>query len=279
MTLYILNPFFTVFAEWGDLKFRHCWRRRYNKKLKAKQDMQDLRYFMFDIGPIYIMDYKIASTTSLFFIAIVFGPLVPLLYPMALLAIILQYWIEVWSLRRFYKLNQAQKQDEQMTQVNLKMLLAAPLIGLAVNIWAYSNRQMFENKIDPVKSIDEVVLSHHLLTDKNYPNYSHVVILWLGLTATAGIIALVLVQQYFIRLAFNRKKFKNMPNYLDSLKIDRCEEIVQDEKFFNKVGGFSVLPQKAMTKLEKRLLFKDFDGEGSKVQSTFDSQVPDRRPS
>jgi polyferredoxin len=96
------------------------------------------------------MDYKIASVTSLFFIAVVFGPLVPLLYPMGFVAILLQYYVEVITLRSFYKLSEARKQDEKMTLVNLKMLLFAPLIGLAVSIWAYSNRQMFENKIDPI---------------------------------------------------------------------------------------------------------------------------------
>ena len=105
---------------------------------------------MIDIGPVYVMDYKIASVTSLFFIAVVFGPLVPLLYPMALIAIVLQYFVEVITLRKFYKMSEARKQDEKMTLVNIKMLLFAPLIGLGVSIWAYSNRQMFENKIDTI---------------------------------------------------------------------------------------------------------------------------------
>lgn len=68
------------------------------------------------------------------------------------------------------------------------MLLFAPLIGLCVSIWAFSNRQMFENKIDPINSADQVVLSHHLLTDKKYPNYPHVVMLKIGLLATIGFI-------------------------------------------------------------------------------------------
>ena len=76
-----------------------------------------------------------------------------------------------------------------MTLVNLKMLLFAPLIGLGVSIWAYSNRQMFENKIDPISSADEVVLSHHLITDKKSPNYPHVVMLKIGLLAAGGFLA------------------------------------------------------------------------------------------
>lgn len=193
MALYILNPFFTVFAEWGDLRFRQWWRKKHNKKLKSKQDFTDLRYYMFDIGPVYVMDYKIASTTSLFFIAVVFGPLVPLLYPLGLIAIILQYYVEVKSLKKFYKLNEARKQDEKMTVINIKMLVLAPLLSIPIMIWAYSNRQMFENVIDPVKSYGEVILSHHLLTDKSFPNYPHVKILKLGFLVTFGVIAFITV--------------------------------------------------------------------------------------
>jgi hypothetical protein len=90
MSLYILNPFFTILAEWGDQRFRQWWRAKFNKKLRANENKEtDLRFFFFDIGPVYIMDYKIASTTSVIFIAVSFGPLVPLLYPMGLVAIVL----------------------------------------------------------------------------------------------------------------------------------------------------------------------------------------------
>lgn len=85
---------------------------------------------------------------------------------------------------------------------------------------------MFENKIDPIQSVDEVVLSHHLLTDKKYPNYPHVVLLKIGLLAAGGFVAFMYLNQGFVDLVFRRKKFKNMPNYTDSLKVDRCEDIV-----------------------------------------------------
>lgn len=72
-----------------------------------------------------------------------------------------------------------------------------------------------------------------------------------------------------------------MPNYTESLKIERVEEIVQDEKFFRQRGGFSILPQKALDKLEKRILLKDhresFDAENSNVvvETIHDSNVDD----
>ena len=109
MILYICSPLLTILSEWGDMKFRMCWRRNCNRKIKNKQDKSDLRYQMISLGPVYYMDYKIANTTSLFFIAVCFGPLVPLLYPMGFIAIIIQYITEVVTLRKFYKLNEARK--------------------------------------------------------------------------------------------------------------------------------------------------------------------------
>ena len=131
---------------------------------------------------------------------------------------------------------------------------------------------MFENKIDPIHSANEVVLSHHLITDKNYPNYPHVVMLKLGLLAAGGFFAFMYLNQGFVDLVFRRKKFKNMPNFTDSLKVERCEDIVEDEKFFRKSGGFSIMPDQALEKLDRRLKGSGVIGE-SKVQSTQASKV------
>ena len=52
------------------------------------------------------------------------------------------------------------------------MMIGAPFIGLMVAFWAFGNRQMFSNKIDRLNSLDDVVLSHHLITGK-YELFSH----------------------------------------------------------------------------------------------------------
>ena len=223
---------------------------------------------MISLGPVYYMDYKIANTTSLFFIAVCFGPLVPLLYPMGFIAIIIQYITEVITLRKFYKLNEARKQDEKMTIINLKLLLAAPVIGLCISIWALSNRQMFENKLDPIKAQGDVVLSHHLVTDRLFPNYEHVVLLKLGLLVSAASIAVIMFHEYIIVDVFKSKRFKNMPDYSEALKIDRIEDIVEDEKYFRDKCGFSILPQKSMDNFKRRIRFKETEELHIKVKDT-----------
>ena len=55
-------------------------------------------------GPEYVMDYKIANTTTVIFIAASLGPVMPLLYPIGLFALVLQYTFEQLTLERFYRL-------------------------------------------------------------------------------------------------------------------------------------------------------------------------------
>lgn len=99
-------------------------------------------------GPEYIMDYKIATTTSVFFIATVLGPILPLVYPIGAIAHTVQYVVENITLDKFYRV--PKKQDESVTLTNIRILLAGPILGLALSIWAMGNRQMFDNVIDPI---------------------------------------------------------------------------------------------------------------------------------
>lgn len=141
MILYITTPWISLLTEWLDLWFRRKWRRKYiyNNQDASKYDKNDLlKYLDLKAGPEYIMDYKIANTTTILFIAIVIGPILPLLYPIGFIALVVQYITEKVSLDRFYRL--PKKQDESLTIINIKMLMIAPMLGLSLSIWALGNR-------------------------------------------------------------------------------------------------------------------------------------------
>lgn len=107
MILYITTPWISLLTEWLDLWFRRKWRRKYIYKNQdaSKYDKNDLlKYLDLKAGPEYIMDYKIANTTTILFIAIVIGPILPLLYPIGFIALVVQYITEKVSLDRFYRL-------------------------------------------------------------------------------------------------------------------------------------------------------------------------------
>lgn len=153
MALFINTPLVAFSGEWGYLRFQRWMKMKYIYKDQevSKYDQNDLlKYLDLQAGPEYIMDYKIATTTTVFFIATVLGPILPLMYPIGLFANVVQYVVENITLERFYRL--PKKQDESVVLTNTKMLMAGPILGLGISIWAMGNRQMFDNVIEPIQS-------------------------------------------------------------------------------------------------------------------------------
>lgn len=107
MNLFVTTPFVSLSCEWGDLLFRRWWRRKhvYKDQEKTKYDQNDLlKYLDLQAGPEYIMDYKIANTTTILFVSTVLGPVLPLLYPIGLFACVIQYCTEKYALEKCYRL-------------------------------------------------------------------------------------------------------------------------------------------------------------------------------
>ena len=99
------------------------------------------------------------------------------------------------------------------------MMLAAPILGLMLNYWAFGNRQMFENKTDAISTLNEVTYSHHLLTDSStLPSYTHVK--WIfGMLIFVILLYFIVLMYIVIDDKTNAKPVKLLPNYFNSLKI------------------------------------------------------------
>ena len=99
------------------------------------------------------------------------------------------------------------------------MMTFAPVLSLMINYWSFGNRQMFENKIDPIGTLGEVSYSHHLVTDSStLPDYTHLKWIW-GMLIVYILLMLVVVMYRFIDAKTNAKEGKLLPNYFNSLKI------------------------------------------------------------
>lgn len=106
------------------------------------------------------------------FFTLIFGTILPALYPLALFGILAQYTADRLLLTHFYRM--PPKYSEQLTLQNINLMFMAPILGLMVNFWAFGNRQMFENKIDAISTQGEISYSHHILTHSaNMPVYPH----------------------------------------------------------------------------------------------------------
>ena len=67
------------------------------------------------------------------------------------------------------------------------------------------------------------------------------------------LLMLVVVMYRFIDAKTNAKEGKLLPNYFNSLKIQDCEDLIEDENHFRKKGGFSCLNDRAVAKMKERV--------------------------
>jgi len=89
MTIFTVNPFIDFVIEYIELSIFRCYARRFvykNDTHLAKYDF--LKYLDLKAGPEYGFHTKLANTNLLFFITLIFGPIMPILYPIAVIAVI-----------------------------------------------------------------------------------------------------------------------------------------------------------------------------------------------
>lgn len=121
-------------------------------------------------------------------------------------------------------------------------MIFAPLLSLLVSYWAFGNRQMFENKVDPIQTFAQITFSHHTLAKlDNLPNYAHLKWIEISIYIVTAVIVFYFAHEYISNNYWKYRVRKILPNYFESLKITDCEEIVEDEEFFRLQGGFRIV--------------------------------------
>ena len=88
MIVFIINPFIDFLAEYIEVSVHRWHARNYvYKKNTPKEDKHDFhKYLDVRAGPEYCFHSKLANTTLLLFFTLIFGPILPILYPIALAA-------------------------------------------------------------------------------------------------------------------------------------------------------------------------------------------------
>ena len=77
-----------------------------------------------------------------------FGPGIPILFPIAMIGMINLYTTNQIMLAKFCK--RPPTYDETMTNVTIKLLKIAPMIYAFMGAWLYSNQQTFYSVVNPV---------------------------------------------------------------------------------------------------------------------------------
>lgn len=261
MTIFAFQPVIDYLVELLILKSYRFYHRNFTYSLKSKSEQgkmnvqNDFLVFMdMHAGPEYPFYLKFSNTNLVVFICIVFGGSMPMLFAIGMLAIAIQYFMDRLALTYFYRL--PPKFGEQLNITSLKLMSVAPVIGLCILLWQYTNRQMFANAIDKISTQNQVTLSHHFLKDLNWYSLKYC---QKALVTFVCLITIFLVIQEVVRVY--KKKFKPkdklkiqesvLPNYYTSLRLEAIDELLEDERQF-KAFGFANFEKNGLNNLENQ---------------------------
>jgi hypothetical protein len=97
-------------------------------------------------GPEYVIYSKYAFVLKYFYLSIIFGAVLPIVFPIAFVAMLNQYLMDKVSLAYFYKA--PPHYDARIGNQVFKLMVGAPFCGLTFTYWALGNPAMFSNIVE-----------------------------------------------------------------------------------------------------------------------------------
>jgi hypothetical protein len=106
------------------------------------------------------MHFKYAGVMNIVFITCMFGVGLPILYPVAVLALVILYISEKYML--YYAYQVPPMYDEKLSQNVIAHLKVAPLIMLISGYWMLSSKQLLSNEnLTPKARTRDVDITGH----------------------------------------------------------------------------------------------------------------------
>lgn len=102
------------------------------------------------MGPECYFEYKFPEMGMIVLISFTFGSNIPILFPIALVALCVYYFLSKYRLAYFYRkpYNLSNKINKAFI-TNCELL---PAVYAAIGFWVWSNRQIYENEADALAS-------------------------------------------------------------------------------------------------------------------------------
>ena len=99
-------------------------------------------------GPEFLIHYKHSFILNSIFVTMLFGPAMPILFPICLLTLCFLYVTE--GLMLAYSYIKPPMYDVTINKDTIKMISWSPLIYAISSIWFFSNQQIFRNSVLPL---------------------------------------------------------------------------------------------------------------------------------
>jgi len=103
--------------------------------------MQD--YIDLYSGPEYSLHYKYSFVLNIVYITFMFGAGMPILFPIAFIALTIFYVMEKYLLKSYYQ--KPPMLDHSLNEMAIKLLMIAPILYCAFGFWMFNNPQIFKN--------------------------------------------------------------------------------------------------------------------------------------
>jgi hypothetical protein len=88
-----------------------------------------------------------------------YGPGIPVLFPIGLLGLINLYIAERWSVAKYYQM--PPNISERLNEACIRDILWSPIFYYGIGFWMFSNRQIFENVVLPIEYSNSIVRYGH----------------------------------------------------------------------------------------------------------------------
>ena len=165
----------------------------------------------------------------------------PAFYLLGIIALACQYIVDRLTLCYFYRL--PPMYSEVLTLETLDILKYVPPITLTMLFWQFTNKQMFDNLVDPIENIDEVKLSHHLPWKVEWDSLETfqkallitVCLLIFNIIVVDTIEYIQEQQKKYNKDSLN-KNDEHMPNFYDTLREQDIKDYIRDENDFKEIG-------------------------------------------
>jgi hypothetical protein len=182
-------------------------------------------------GPSMLFHYRYAFMMISIFTTMLFGVGIPILFPICLLNLCVQYVVD--RIMTVYIYQEPPMFDSELTNTSLWFLQYAGALYLAFGFWMLSNKQIFSNEVHPIKYVGDISFTGHTIGRLNLHQASIVVLL----VALCVIIYLVwLFLKYTVEaMCFSSSVeeellgVEDLFNFYDSLHLQDLQFLIDEE--------------------------------------------------
>ncbi len=182
-----------------------------------------------------IIDFRYAGLVLNVFIAMIFGPGIPILFPIALINLSIMYVCDRLMTAYFY--SQPPMFGLDMTDSALKRLQVAGTIYFATAYWMLSNKQIFGNNVYPIEFENESIKTGHYIKDIDPNKFDHT----LPLLAVLALMLTIGIFMFFQSLAEEilgksnhdhtqeLLELENLPSFYETLYKSDIDQWIKEE--------------------------------------------------